>query len=126
MKVSALNSPTITANSAARFTAGGATFTLPQPQAPDAKRGADAMGVARDLVGASLLMPLLKQSHNDPFKVAMFHGGQAEDAFNAQLDQQLVDRMTHRMDLPVITAIYRKLTEQGPASVAARRMDHHG
>ncbi len=125
MTISAINNSKIAAPQAIRFAAGASTFKLPTVSAE--KRNADAMGVARDLVGASLIMPLLKQSHNDPFKTAMFHGGQAEEAFNEQLDQQMTDRMTKRMDMPVITAIYRKLTAQRPGAAAtAGRMDRHG
>jgi hypothetical protein len=70
---------------------------------------AKAYKAAQDLVAVTLFQPMLKQMHQDPFKVAMFHGGQGEDAFQQQLDSLLAQRMTQKANPPIVNAIYQSL-----------------
>jgi hypothetical protein len=67
---------------------------------------------AQELVGMTFILPLLKQARQDPFRTPMFHGGFAEDAFGAQLDEQVALGMSRRMDGPLVDAIYRKFARQ--------------
>jgi Rod binding domain-containing protein len=78
---------------------------------------------AEQLVSTSLLQPLLKQSHADPFKSKLFHGGQAEEMFTQQLDEQMADRMSTRMSMPIVDAIYRQYSQQASAG---KGVDQHG
>jgi peptidoglycan hydrolase FlgJ len=64
---------------------------------------------AQDLVAVTLFQPMLKQMHEDPFRVAMFHGGQGEEAFQQQLDGVLAQRMTQKANPPIVNAIYQSL-----------------
>lgn len=72
-------------------------------QQPDRTREA-----AQELVSIALLLPLLKQARQDPFRSELFHGGQGEETFGAQLDEQLADRMSRSMSLPLTDAVYRQ------------------
>lgn len=88
-----------------------------------------AREASEQLVASTLLLPLLQQMRNDPFKTDMFHGGSAEDIFGAQLDTQLADRMAASMRLPVVEQVYERITRQMEARQAVGaggRIDRHG
>jgi len=53
---------------------------------------------ARKLVATTFVSPLLARMREDPFRSDLFHGGFAEDAFGAQLDTILADRIVDQMD----------------------------
>ncbi len=69
---------------------------------------------AEELVATALVKPLLEQLRNDPFKADLFDGGQAEEAFGAQMDTVLADRMVQGMRLTVVEGVYRTLMQRGP------------
>jgi len=64
------------------------------------------------LVSNALIMPLLKQMRADPFQTDLFHGGQGEQVFGAQLDQHIADRMTKKAGLPIVDVIYNRFAER--------------
>src|SRR5690606_5225002 len=70
--------------------------------------GEDLRGAAEDFVATALLMPLMEQVRDDPFKSDLFHGGFTEDAFLRQFDQIIADRLSKRMSLPIVDSIYRQ------------------
>jgi Rod binding domain-containing protein len=80
-----------------------------------AKPKQDPRQAARQLIGQALLAPLVKAMRQDPFKSKLFHGGQAEDAFTDQLDQQFVERMSERMNGPLVDSVYRQITRAAPS-----------
>jgi len=84
-------------------------------------RDRDAQGAVREaaeqLVAHALILPLLKSMENDPFRSEMFHGGQAEKAFGAQLHEILAERMSRKSDFPLVDAIEQRFT---PRKVDAR------
>ena len=86
------------------------------------QREAEAREAAQDMVAVTLLMPLLKQVRNDPFRSDLFHGGQGEEAFGAQLDQQIAQSMSRSMKFPLTDAITRHLTR----GAGAGKVDRHG
>ena len=89
--VQAGHAPRMTADSAGTLSAGFAE------RLADAQRTEDeAHDAARQLVGMSLILPLLKQARNDPFKSDLFHGGRGEEAFGGQWDQMIADRLAGR------------------------------
>lgn len=63
---------------------------------------------AQDLVSIAFLLPLLKQARQDPFRSDLFHGGQGEEIFGAQLDEKIAGRMAQSMKLPLADAVYRQ------------------
>jgi hypothetical protein len=65
----------------------------------------EAREAAEQLVATTLVQPLLQQMRNDPFKSDLMHGGMAEDAFGAQLDTQLADRIVRRANWPLVERI---------------------
>lgn len=85
-----------------------------------------AREASEQLVASTLLLPLLQQMRNDPFKTDMFHGGSAEDIFGAQLDTQLADRMASSMRLPVVEQVYERITRQLDARMTAGRTNETG
>ena len=48
----------------------------------------------RDFVGKTLFGELMSSMHKTHDKAAYFHGGQAEEIFQQQLDQVMVDEIT--------------------------------
>ena len=90
---------------------------------PAPSRNDQALKAARDAVAVNLVEPILAQAHKDPFKVEMFHGGQAETMFQQRMDQVLATRLTQRTNMPVVDAIYRQLLKrdgrEGSAPAAA-------
>jgi peptidoglycan hydrolase FlgJ len=72
-----------------------------KPLAPGARTAEEELAGARDLkqaytdfVGKTFYGEMLKALRSTVDKPAYFHGGQGEEAFRSQLDQQLADHMT--------------------------------
>lgn len=63
---------------------------------------------AEGLVSVAFVLPMMKMMREEPFKTDLFHGGQGEEMFAARLDEQLADRMTRGMNLPVVEAVYER------------------
>jgi hypothetical protein len=63
--------------------------TSPQPPAPDEVRAA-----FDDFVGQTFFNQLLTEMRKTQTKPAYFHGGQAEEVFQAQMDQVLAERLS--------------------------------
>ncbi len=62
------------------------------------------------LVGQALFLPLLKQARDTAFKSDLFHGGRGEEAFGAQLDMTLADRMARRDAQGLVDSIVQQIT----------------
>ena len=73
---------------------------------------------AEQLTASSLVLPVLAQSHKDPFKSDLFHGGQAEDMFQSQLDTIMADRITSSSHFPIVDSIYKKIMVRAGKSQA--------
>ena len=74
-----------------------------------------------DLVSMALLLPMLKQTRDDPFKSEMFHGGFGEQVFGAQMDMVMAERLGPRVAGPIVDATYRRLA--GPESSGGLNQD---
>jgi hypothetical protein len=74
---------------------------------------------AVQLVSSTLVKPILDQVRKDPLRSELFHGGSAEDAFGAQLDTILADRVTAGANLPVVGAVERSILRSPAAAAAA-------
>ncbi|MCC7191697.1 MAG: hypothetical protein IT444_02850 [Phycisphaeraceae bacterium] len=70
-----------------------------------------ARQAAQQLVATTLVQPMLAQMNNDPFKTPMFHGGQAEETFNQQLQTILGDRITAGANFPIVRTVYKQLMQ---------------
>ena len=57
-------------------------------------------------VATAFLTPMLKQVRNDPFKSELFHGGQGEKIFGAQLDEQMADEIASSPSFPLVDHLY--------------------
>jgi Rod binding domain-containing protein len=73
-----------------------------KPLHPGAKTEAQRLDDARalqkaytDFVGKTFFGQMMKAMRSTVDKPAYFHGGQAEEAFRSQLDQQLADAMSN-------------------------------
>jgi hypothetical protein len=84
----------------------------PQDGATDRKQQtveATAHQAARQLVSTTLVLPMLSQMGKDPFKTPLFHGGQAEETFNQQLNTILADRITAGANFPTVDVVYKQI-----------------
>jgi len=87
---------------------------------------------AQQLVAIALVQPLLAQARLDTFQTPMFHGGQAEKMFGAQLDSLIAQQITSRTGLPIVDSVYRHITRQPNPTLNvtnhpnAKRLDTHG
>src|SRR5690606_32577845 len=90
--------------------------------------GLDLRGAAEEFVATSLLMPMMTQMRDDPFKSELFHGGFGEDAFLQQFDQLIADRMSTRMSMPIVDAIYQQFAKptDGIRGLPGEGVDVHG
>lgn len=92
-----------------------------------ATREQEARLVAEQLVASTLVLPILSQARNDPFKSDLFHGGKGEEMFGSQLDTILAERITSSSRMPIVDAVYRSITRTPqPSGVAGRGVDIHG
>lgn len=66
----------------------------------------------RRLVGQVFYGQLLKSLRQGAGKPAYLHGGQAEDLFQAQLDQQLVEAFSERADNPWFEELFQQFERQ--------------
>ena len=109
---------------------GGFGAVLKNASAADQPANVDPklMRVAKDLVGLTMIYPVLKIAQNDPFKSELFHGGSAEETFQQQLNDRLAQRITDRVDMPLLQAIYRKLDPRSAmqARTGSKGVDRHG
>jgi Rod binding domain-containing protein len=81
----------------------------------DEARGAAAQTdrlrhAAEQLVSTALYLPLLKQARQSAFRSDLFHGGFGEDAFGAQFDQQIADRLAERTSHGLADAVAARFT----------------
>jgi len=81
-----------------------------------AQRQAEAKEAARSLVADVFIKPMLGAMAKDPFRGELFHGGQAEDMFQRQINEILADRIVERTDFSLVDRVYQQLM---PASSAA-------
>jgi len=69
----------------------------------------EARQAAEQLVATTFVQPLLRQMRQDPLRSELMHGGLAEDAFSAQLDTQLADRIVRRTHWPLVDRIVQSV-----------------
>lgn len=82
-------------------------------QAMGDARQQEARKAAEQIVAHTLVLPLLQQMRDDPFKGELFDGGFAEQAFGAQLDTELAERIATRSGGPLVEAVYRQVWRDG-------------
>ena len=95
----------------------------------------EARKAAEQLVSSAFLQPMFKQLRNSSFKTGLLDGGQAEQAFSQRLHTRIADRMVSKMDLPMVEAVTRYVTQNGapsngaaaaPANVPGTEVNRHG
>ena len=89
-------------------------------------RHAELREAAEQFVASALMLPLLAQVREDPFRSELFHGGSAEDAFQSQLDTILADRITRGSNLPLVDVIVEHVLNRYGQSPAKAGVDTHG
>lgn len=99
--------------------------TAKESQMSDTQKD-DVRQAAQQLVSSALILPMLQQIRSSSLKSEMFHGGFSEDAFGAQLDTELADRMVAKSNFPIVDAIYRKMTGQTDMSPKGKELNLHG
>ena len=83
-----------------------------------------ATKAAQDLVAITFIQPMFKIARQDPFKSEMFHGGAAEDAFGAQLDDLMADQMVKADGMGLVQAVKRQiLANEHAQTIAADQRD---
>lgn len=88
-------------------------------QAGESDRAGEARHAAEQLVAGTLVLPILQQMREDPFRTDMFHGGFAEDAFGAQLDTELADRIVKGTNMNLVDVIFNKMNAHNRLNVKA-------
>lgn len=86
-------------------------MTAPRRRGPQGPWG-QARQAAEQLVATTLVQPLLQQMRNDPLRSDLMHGGLTEDAFGAQLDTELADRIVRRAHWPIVERIVDTVTRR--------------
>jgi len=78
----------------------------------------DLRTAAQQLVASTLVMPMLAQMQDDPFRSDLFHGGSAEDMFNSQLNIELADRIVAKANFPIVDQIYQSTIRNAQQNTA--------
>lgn len=102
----------------------GRGFDLPLsdlPRPTDDAEPSDTRESAEELVGMALILPLLKQARQSPFQSERMHGGFGEDAFTAQLDEQLADTVAKRVGGPLVESLMRTFEPNATGKEVDRR-----
>lgn len=86
---------------------------------------AQILKAAEQLVASALVLPMLAQTRESSLKSEMFHGGFLEDAFGAQLDTHLADRMVAKSNFAVVDAIYQKMITATRNNTASKELNIH-
>ena len=61
------------------------------------------------LVSSALLLPMLNQMQDDPFRSDLFHGGMTEDLFQSMLNTRLSDAIAEKSDFALTDRINRPM-----------------
>jgi len=80
---------------------------------------------AQQLVSSALILPMLAQIRESSLKNEMFHGGFTEDAFGAQLDTELADKMVAKSNFPIVEAIYQKMVNPMGHKPSGKELNIH-
>ena len=85
---------TISAINSALATATPLSAPSPQPPAPSGGSGDEVRDAFHDFVGQTFFTQLLSEMRKTVEKPAYFHGGQAEEIFQGQMDQMLAEKLS--------------------------------
>lgn len=98
----------------------------PQDSAQQIADAREVQAAYRKFVGTTFYGQMLKAMRSTVGKPAYFHGGQAEETFRSQLDQQLADRLTEASAEQIADPMFRQqfphlaaLLEPAPAAADA-------
>ena len=83
------------------------------PEAPDASRAKnddEFRKVFHQFVGTTLYGQMLKSMRATQEKNPYFHGGRAEEIFQSQLDEKLVDQLTESSSRTVSDPMFKLMT----------------
>ncbi|MBL4700884.1 MAG: hypothetical protein JKX85_06470 [Phycisphaeraceae bacterium] len=86
---------------------------------------AEIREAAQQLVSSALILPMLAQIRESSLKSEMFHGGFTEDAFGAQLDTELADKMVAKSNFPIVEAIYQKMVNPMGHKPSGKELNIH-
>ena len=89
------------------------TTTDKTPEAPDAaqsKNDDEFRRVFHQFVGTTLYGQMLKSMRATQEKNPYFHGGRAEEIFQSQLDEKLVDQLTEASSRSVSEPMFKLMT----------------
>ena len=67
---------------------------------------------AGEVVGSVFFAPMLKMAREDPLKGKYGHGGRGEEIFGAQLDMELAQRASHRLNGGLTDALVNRLARK--------------
>ena len=86
----------------------------------------DVLEAAQQLVASALVLPMLAETRQSSLKSDLFNGGFSEDAFGAQLDTHLADRMVGKSNFAVVDAIYQKMIGATGNTSSGKELNTHG
>ena len=85
---------------------------------------------SEQLVATAFVMPMLAKMRDSTLGSDMFHGGQAEDMFNQQLDTLLSEEIVRGSNLPIVDAVEKFIAARAgldePAEKVRQGVDRHG
>ncbi|MEM6553699.1 MAG: hypothetical protein AAF750_16395 [Planctomycetota bacterium] len=82
---------------------------------------AELRDAAEKLVSNALIKEVFSIARRDPLKSDLFNGGFTEDAFGAQLDQLLADRIVQSTNFPIVDRIHQSFQRKPDATPTAER-----
>ncbi|MEM1213209.1 MAG: hypothetical protein AAGI68_13035 [Planctomycetota bacterium] len=82
---------------------------------------AELRDAAEKLVSNALVKEVFAIARRDPLKSDMFNGGFTEDAFGAQLDQILADRIVQSTNFPIVDRIHQSFQRKPDATPTTDR-----
>jgi Rod binding domain-containing protein len=88
-------------------------------QAEELKSAEKLRSAYREFVGKTFFSQMLKSMRSTVGKPAYFYGGQTEDVFRSQLDQQLADKMSESTAPKIADPMFRQQFPQQAKLLAA-------
>ncbi|MEM6392195.1 MAG: hypothetical protein AAF797_05440 [Planctomycetota bacterium] len=89
---------------------------------PDpAEEDAELREAAEQLVSNALVKEVFAIARRDPLKSDLFNGGFTEDAFGAQLDQLLADRIVQSTNFPIVDRIHQSFQRKPDVALSNDR-----
>jgi peptidoglycan hydrolase FlgJ len=100
------------------------TSLLASQQSAAARPNTELRETFNRTVGGVFYGQLLKSLRSGVGKPAYIHGGQAEEMFQSQLDEQVVESIVSRSDIKLVDALFQRFEQGLRAQLVAESADN--